>query len=75
MKLEHSSAPQSQMLNFGTPATVTPPSQDGSSESSEENGNGGSQMARPTSGYYNEVSQPMHSMHMYHHIWAGQAHR
>ncbi|KAK4788425.1 hypothetical protein SAY86_019744 [Trapa natans] len=75
MKPESSSAPQSQMVNFGAPAIMTPPSQDGSSESSEENGNGGRQMAQPNLGYYNEVSQPMHNMRMYHHLWASQAHR
>ncbi|KAK4791937.1 hypothetical protein SAY86_022372 [Trapa natans] len=75
MKSELSSAPQSQMVNFGAPAIMTPPSQDGSSGSSEENVNGGSQMAQPNPGYYNEVSQPMHNMHMYHHLWASQAHR
>ncbi|PKI46891.1 hypothetical protein CRG98_032702 [Punica granatum] len=75
MKSGPSSAPQSQTLNFGAPPSMVSPSQDGSSESSDENGTGGSPMARPSSGYYNEVSQPMHSMQMYHHLWAGQAHR
>ncbi|KAK4788720.1 hypothetical protein SAY86_020039 [Trapa natans] len=70
MKPEPSSAPQSQTPNFDAPATMTP-FQDDSSESSE-NGDGDNQMTRPNPGYYNEVSQPMH---MYHHLWAGQAHR
>ncbi|KAK4792078.1 hypothetical protein SAY86_022513 [Trapa natans] len=77
IKSEPSSAPQSQAVNFGATAIMTPTSQDqdGSSQSSE-NRDGGNQMAQPTPGYYNEVSQPMPNMHMYHHhLWAGQAHR
>ncbi|KAK4747400.1 hypothetical protein SAY87_013986 [Trapa incisa] len=71
-----SSTQQHQTQNCGTPSvTVSPPSQDGSSRSSDENGNGGSRMVRPTSGYYNEVSQPMHNMHLYNHLWADQGHR
>lgn len=58
------SAPMSNMLNFSEPvAAASPPSQDHSSESSDENG--GSPFNR-VSGPYNNASQPVHStMPMY----------
>lgn len=58
------SAPMSNMLNFSEPvAAASPPSQDHSSESSDENG--GSTFNR-VSGPYNNASQPVHStMPMY----------
>lgn len=60
-----------QMLNFGGPvAAGSPPSHGESSESSDENGN--SPIVNRGPGYYNNASQPLHNMQMYHHLWAGQ---
>ncbi|XP_030533653.1 AT-hook motif nuclear-localized protein 8 isoform X1 [Rhodamnia argentea] len=63
--------PQSHMLNFGATGTaVSPPSDGASGESSDENGN--SPINHRPSGHYNNTSQPIHNMQMYHHLWAGQ---
>lgn len=65
-----SSAPTSQMLNFGAPVVAaSPPSQGGSSDSSDENG-GGSPINRGP-GLYSNPGQPLHNMQMYQ-LWAGQ---
>lgn len=69
-----SSAPTSQMLAFGAPVTPTSPptSQGPSTESSEDNDQ--SSFNRGP-GLYNNATQPVHSMQMYHHpLWAGQTH-
>ncbi|XP_038679687.1 AT-hook motif nuclear-localized protein 8-like [Tripterygium wilfordii] len=69
-KPEPSSAPTPSMLNFGTTATTaSPESRGGSSESSDENG--GSTLNRAP-GLYSNSGQQMHSMQMYHQLWAGQ---
>ncbi|XP_028754285.1 AT-hook motif nuclear-localized protein 13-like [Neltuma alba] len=67
-----SSAPASQMLNFGAPTTSTSPASQGpSSESSDENDNNSDFNRGP--GLYNNNSQPIHNMQMYHpQLWAGQ---
>ncbi|KAK4260253.1 hypothetical protein QN277_003395 [Acacia crassicarpa] len=68
-----SSAPVSQMLNFGAPTTSTSPTSQGpSSESSEENENNGDFNRGPA--LYNNTTQPsIHNMQMYHpQLWAGQ---
>ncbi|XP_057763441.1 AT-hook motif nuclear-localized protein 8-like [Arachis stenosperma] len=66
-----SSTPSTQMLNFGAPMTPTSPtSQGASSESSDDN-----DQSPPNRGpgLYNNASQPIHNMSMYHHqLWAGQ---
>ncbi|XP_010055329.2 AT-hook motif nuclear-localized protein 8 [Eucalyptus grandis] len=63
--------PQSHMLNFGTAGTaVSPPSDGASADSSDENGN--SPINHRPTGIYNNTSQPIHNMQMYHHLWAGQ---
>lgn len=71
LKSGPSSAPSSQMLTFGGPMTPTSPTSQGpSSESSDDNDN--SSFNRGP-GLYNNASQPIHSMPMYHHqLWAGQ---
>ncbi|KAK7330893.1 hypothetical protein VNO77_25099 [Canavalia gladiata] len=68
------SAPTSQMLTFGAPMTPTSPTSQGpSTESSEENDQ--SPYSRGP-GLYNNASQPVHTMPMYHHpLWAGQTHQ
>ncbi|KAF1873418.1 hypothetical protein Lal_00027456 [Lupinus albus] len=60
------SAPSPQMLTFGAPATPTSPTSQGpSSDSSDDNDNG--------PGLYNNATQPIHNMPLYHHpLWAGQ---
>lgn len=72
-----SSAPaSSQMLNFGAPMTPTSPTSQGpSSESSEENENNANTNSafNRGPGLYNNTSQPIHNMQMYHpQLWAGQ---
>ncbi|KAF8027219.1 hypothetical protein BT93_E0203 [Corymbia citriodora subsp. variegata] len=63
--------PQSHMLNFGAAGTaVSPPTDGASGESSDENGN--SPINHRPSQLYNNTSQPIHNMQMYHHLWAGQ---
>ncbi|KAK7307719.1 hypothetical protein VNO77_41034 [Canavalia gladiata] len=71
LKSGPSTTPSSQMLTFGAPMTPTSPNSQGpSTESSDDNENG------PFSkgpGLYNNTSQPIHNMPMYHHqLWAGQ---
>lgn len=70
-----SSAPTSQMLTFGAPATPTSPTSQGpSTESSEENEHIPFGGRGP--GLYNNANQPVHNMQMYHHpLWAGQTHQ
>ncbi|CAL0314352.1 unnamed protein product [Lupinus luteus] len=65
------SAPSPQMSTFGAPATpTTPTSQGPSSDSSDDNDNGPSNREP---GVYNNATQPVHNMPMYHHrLWAGQ---
>lgn len=71
-----SSAPTSQMLNFGAPTTPTSPTSQGpSTESSEENDHNSNFSRGP--GLYNNANQPVHNnmQQMYHHpLWAGQTH-
>ncbi|MCD7447765.1 hypothetical protein HAX54_034750 [Datura stramonium] len=56
-------APPSNMLNFGGPASgASPPSQDASSDSSDENG--GSPLSHEQ-GPYGNAGQPLHGMPMY----------
>ncbi|WCJ20634.1 AT-hook motif nuclear-localized protein 8 [Euphorbia peplus] len=62
-----SSAPTSQMLNFGAPLTSSPP-QGASSESSEENG---SSPLNRDPGIYSNANQ-LHGMNMYPQLWAPQ---
>lgn len=59
------------MLTFGAPMTPTSPTSQGpSTESSDDNDN--SPFNRGP-GPYNNASQPIHNMPMYHHqLWAGQ---
>ncbi|XP_015575064.2 AT-hook motif nuclear-localized protein 13 isoform X2 [Ricinus communis] len=65
-----SSAPTSQMLNFGAPMTTSsPPSQGVSSESSDENGSSPLNRDPPI---YSNATQPLHNMNMYHQLWAAQ---
>ncbi|KAF7809988.1 AT-hook motif nuclear-localized protein 8-like [Senna tora] len=68
-----SSGPASQMLNFGGPMTPTSPTSQGpSSESSDDNDNNSAFNRGP--GLYNNASQPIHNMQMYHpQLWAGQS--
>jgi len=72
-----SSAPTSQMLNFGAPTTPTSPTSQGpSTESSEENDHNSNFSRGP--GLYNNANQPVHNnmQQMYHHpLWAGQTHQ
>ncbi|KAK2356537.1 hypothetical protein P8452_76303 [Trifolium repens] len=72
-----SSAPTSQMLNFGAPTTPTSPTSQGpSTESSEENDHNSNFSRGP--GIYNNANQPVHNnmQQMYHHpLWAGQSHQ
>ncbi|KAI4377968.1 hypothetical protein MLD38_015518 [Melastoma candidum] len=67
--------PHSQMLNFSTEAAaaaVSPSSQGGSGESSDENSN--SPVNRHPPRLFNDPRQPGgHGIQMYHHLWAGQA--
>ncbi|KAJ7944604.1 AT-hook motif nuclear-localized protein [Quillaja saponaria] len=71
LKSGASSAPSSQMLNFGAPMTpASPPSQAASSESSDDNGS--SPFNRAPGLYNNASQQPIPNMQMYHHLWAGQ---
>ncbi|CAI8609429.1 unnamed protein product [Vicia faba] len=75
-----SSAPTSQMLNFGAPTTPTSPTSQGpSTESSEENEHNdhNSNFSRGPA-LYNNANQPVHNnmQQMYHHpLWAGQTHQ
>lgn len=60
-----------QMLNFGAPRTsASTPSQGASSESSDENGDGGSPINR-VQGFYGNAAPSMHNngMPMYHPLW------
>ncbi|XP_061361447.1 AT-hook motif nuclear-localized protein 13 [Gastrolobium bilobum] len=70
LKSGPSSAPTSQMLTFGAPMTPTSPTSQGhSTESSEDNDHS----PFSAGGLYNNASQPVHNMQMYHHpLWAGQ---
>ncbi|KAJ0111936.1 hypothetical protein Patl1_03488 [Pistacia atlantica] len=63
-----SSATTPHMLNFGAPVASSPPSNGGSSDSSDENG---SSPLNRAGGLFNNPSQPIHNMHMYH-LWSGQ---
>lgn len=80
LKSGPSSAPLPQMLTFGAPMTPTSPTSQGpSTESSEEHDHtpfcrGPGPGSGP--GLYNNSSQPVHNMPMYHHpLWAGQSHQ
>ncbi|RDX69185.1 AT-hook motif nuclear-localized protein 13, partial [Mucuna pruriens] len=79
LKSGPSSAPAPQMLTFGAPMTPTSPTSQGpSTESSEENDH--NHFCRPPPGpgpgLFNNASQPVHNMPMYHHpLWAGQTHQ
>uniref|UniRef100_A0A0R0FLQ1 AT-hook motif nuclear-localized protein n=1 Tax=Glycine max TaxID=3847 RepID=A0A0R0FLQ1_SOYBN len=78
LKSGSSSAPPPQMLTFGAPMTPNSPTSQGpSTESSEEQDH--SPFCRgpgPGHGLYNNASQPVHNMPMYHHpLWAGQSHQ
>ncbi|KAJ7952674.1 AT-hook motif nuclear-localized protein [Quillaja saponaria] len=71
LKTGASSAPSSQMLNFGAHlTTASPPSQGASSESSDDSGS--SPFNRAPGLYNNASQQPIHNMQMYHPLWAGQ---
>ncbi|KAK7346838.1 hypothetical protein VNO80_21361 [Phaseolus coccineus] len=82
LKSGPSSAPLPQMLTFGAPMTPTSPTSQGpSTESSEEHDHtpfcrGPGPGSGPGPGLYNNSSQPVHNMPMYHHpLWAGQSHQ
>lgn len=82
LKSGPSSMQPSQLLNFGAPGTpTTPTSQGHSTESSEDNENGhfskGPGPGPGGPGLYNNASQSIHNMSMYHHhqLWAGQTHQ
>ncbi|KAK7406381.1 hypothetical protein VNO78_08005 [Psophocarpus tetragonolobus] len=74
LKSGPSSTPSSHMLTFGaSPSPTTPTSQGPSTESSEDNENGHFSKGPGGPGLYNNASQPIHNMPMYHHqLWAGQ---
>ncbi|KAF2290232.1 hypothetical protein GH714_004644 [Hevea brasiliensis] len=65
-----SSAPASQMLNFGAPLTTSSPPHGASSESSDENG---SSPLNRDPGIYSNASQPIPNMNFYQ-LWATQIH-
>lgn len=77
LKSGSSSAPPPHMLNFGAPTTPTSPTSQGpSTESSEEHDQSPFCRAPPGPGLFNNASQPIHNMPMYHHpLWAGQTHQ
>ncbi|KAK7309114.1 hypothetical protein RJT34_05596 [Clitoria ternatea] len=74
MKSGPSSTPSSQMLTFVSPlAPTSPTSQGPSTESSDDNEN---TLFSKGLGLYNNASQPIHNVPMYHHqVWAGQTHQ
>jgi len=61
------------LLTFGAPTTpTTPTSQGPSTESSEDNENGNFIKGPGGPGLFNNVSQPIHNLQMYHHqLWGG----
>lgn len=63
-----SSAPPHNMLNFGPPVVPASPSQDGSSDSSDENGSNPFDRVGPYNNN-NNTSQPIHSMPLYPSMW------
>ncbi|XP_027346342.1 AT-hook motif nuclear-localized protein 13-like [Abrus precatorius] len=70
------SGPSSGPASFGAPMTPTSPTSQGpSSDSSEPEENDHSPFTRG-SGLYNNASQPVNNMPIYHHpLWAGQSHQ
>ncbi|KAL2322903.1 hypothetical protein Fmac_027282 [Flemingia macrophylla] len=77
VKSGSSTTPPPHMLTFGSPMTpASPTSQGPSTESSEEHDQSPFCRAPSGSGLFNNASQPVHNMPMYHHpLWAGQTHQ
>ncbi|KAK7252735.1 hypothetical protein RIF29_36906 [Crotalaria pallida] len=81
-----SSVTSSQMLTFGVPATPTSPTSQGPSSESDDDDDDDDDDAPAADddsgtfnrgpGLYNNTTQPVHNMPMYHHhLWAGQSHQ
>jgi len=73
LKSGRSTTPSSQLLTFGAPTTpTTPTSQGPSTESSEDNENSNFIKGPGVPGLFNNASQPIHNLPMYHHqLWTG----